>query len=218
MLFPDDPQFSQEYARARLAPIQPRLLACVQRAWQTLEQICGVADTVGAALAHNGARATLMNSLVVEEIRREFPPLHDPECTPFDGNGFLELQARKAGDPVRIDLRFKKFGSDGATMNLDTPAQREYRNQLAFTGIGDASHVLRLSISWCWDAAATELQDIRVIYLKGYETEWFYSMLGDADEGSAGIPMPAPAVPPSSGTRYRKAADTSQARRSEGSA
>lgn len=218
MLFPDDPQFSQDYARVRLAPIQARFLACVQRAWRTLEQICGVDETVGPALAYNGVRAHLMNSLVVEQIRREFPPLQDPDHTTFDGNGFLELQVRTAGDPVRIDLRFKKFGSDGTTMNLDTRSQREYRNQLPFTGIGDARHVLRLSVSWDWNAAATDLQDVRVIYVKGYEVEWFFSIVSDTGEDFGTIPMPTPALPPDNTTRYRKSGDASQARRSEGSA
>lgn len=219
MLFPNDPQFSQSFAQSRLGPIHNRLLGCVTQAWDTLGQIGQVADEVGPALSYKGTRAYLMNALVVENVRREFPQNHDSGYEPVDGNGFLELQVPLPSDNVRIDLRFKMCGSDGATMNLDTPAQKVYRNQLPFTGIGDADKVLRLSVSWRWDAAAADLDDVRVTYLKGYEPEWSYSILRDAGEGTADItPMPTPAVPPASGTKYRKAIEHKEIGRKKGTA
>jgi hypothetical protein len=115
----------------------------------------------------------------------------------------MELQVIEPGDPVRIDIRFKKFDRNGQTMNSVTPAQNQYRNQLPMLGLGDASGVLRLSVAWRENAAATDLEDVRVIYVKDYEAEWFYS-ISNADGGEATTPMPVPAQPPEGGTTYRK--------------
>lgn len=201
MLFPDDPHFSENDARRRLAAVNSRVHRCVMAAMEDINLACKTVERLGPALAYNGSRAHVFNALVVESIRREF--FGDEANVVTEDRGFLELMVGLGGE-VRTDLRFKKLDSENNTMNLATAAQDQYRNILPMAGGGDAERILRLTIGWRWNAAATEVVDVRVVYVKGYDVAWSYS-LDDDVAASGAVPMPAsPMEPTGGGMKYHK--------------
>lgn len=193
VLFPDDPFFPEDDARRALKRIVSRLRRCVKDGFAAHLAACAAVEVLGPALDYLGTRAHFINALVVEMIRREFPPgergLHTT-----DENGFFELQVITKGIDVQVDLRFKLVDESGRSRNADTGNQWFYRNQLSLSGDGDTARIARLTVGWRWNVAATDLKDIVIVYAKGDEPVWQYSILAEdgQDDGPGSLPIPTP--------------------------
>lgn len=173
LLFADDPLAYEEDSRRVMSPFLPRIRRCVERAFRDYLKACRAVKALGPALDYQGSRPHCINALVVERIRREFAR-SSREVRVTEENGFLELQILDARRRLRYDLRFKLVDASGHSCNSDTTAQRDYRNQLPLLGDGDARRVVRLTIGWRWNVAATELVEVCVVYEKGDDVLWKY--------------------------------------------
>ena len=181
-LFPGDPILTEAQAREHLGPVTPMLRRCVVEAFEIKKQATELfCPTFATALDYMGTRQKLMNGLVVGRVYEVFTGVPGVEIR--EVNGFTELRI----DGV-IDLRFKLVDKAGRSRNMDTPAQKAYRNHVPLLGVGRLD-VMRLTIGWVWDAAATRLEDIVIVFLKGDDPIWKYSIL-DADEGAQVIRLP----------------------------
>jgi len=180
-LFPGDPILTEAQAHQHIDRIAPRLCSCVAGAFEFMKSTAAEIPTFATALDYMVTRPMLMNALVVARVHEEFADLQDIET--HEGNGFTELRV----DGV-IDLRFKLVDRAGRTQNMDTPAQKRYRNLLPQTGIRKL-YVMRLTVGWRWDAAATRLEDISIVFLKGDDPIWKYSIL-NVDDASQVIRLP----------------------------
>lgn len=191
-LFPGDPILTEAQARQHIDPIAPGLCSCVTGAFEIMKSDAAASPTKATALDYMGTRPMLMNALVVARVHEEFGGVPDVEIR--EPNGFAELRV----DGV-IDLRFKHVDRVGRSRNMDTPAQKCYRNLLPQDGIGKLD-VMRLTVGWRWDAAATRLEDILVVFLKGADPIWKFSIRDVVDGGQAiRLPKDGDKTPP---TRY----------------
>jgi hypothetical protein len=213
-LFPDDPYFDPAYVKKCLRGIHVRLEKCAGQAMSAHNVMCAASGLAGGALGYCGTRAHLINSLMVEAVRQEFGE------DVVDVNGFAELQVHPHDEDVRLDLRFKKQNDDGETMNIHTGAQNSYRYQncLPWKGAGDAARVIRLTVSWRFNATATEYEALCVVYMKGYQQEWAYDIRNAADdEGTAPMPVPMPqgGLPGAGGMRFQSKDKKAKANKTE---
>jgi hypothetical protein len=201
MLFPGDTNFTPAQAKLILSRIEPRLTRCVREAKDALLLACGVVEIMAPALDYLGARAHLLNALVVEMIRREFAGPEDG-LNLTEENGFLELQVTTEGFDVRADLRFKAVDVEGRSCNAGTKNQWVYRNQLPLIGDDHAQYIARLTLGWRLNVTATDLEDINIVYLKGEDPLWQYSVNTDLPPDSHPIQAPDTAPDTGSGTKY----------------
>lgn len=195
-LFPGDPILTEAQAREHLEQVTPRLRSCVSEAFDIVKQAAALWSTFATALDYMGTRQKLMNGLVVARVYEVFTGATDVQIR--EASEFTELRV----DGV-IDLRFKLVDKAGRSQNKDTPAQKAYRNLLPRLGIGKLD-VMRLTVGWVWDTAVTRLEDIMVVFLKGDDPVWKYS-IRDADEGNQVVKFPRDGdkTPP---TRYASTA------------
>lgn len=190
VLFPGDPFFTEDDARKFINPIEDRLRTCVVDGFADHVRACQLIEAFGPSLDYLGGRAKVINSLVVEHVRREFAEPSD-EISTTDENGFLELQLRRARETYGVDVRFKMVDKAGRIQATDTDAQWNYQNQLPLIGPGDAGRFARVTLGWRWDAAATALEDVCVVYAKGNDPVWLYSIL-NTEEPPQAMPILAP--------------------------
>lgn len=197
-LFPQDRGPSEDDTKRILDRISPTLCDCVLDSFDAVK--AAAADPrIASALDYMATRQKLMNATVVESVRLEFASVADVEVK--DENGFLEL--RVDGE---IDLRFKHVTGTGRSRNLETSAQKRYRNQLPMYG-DVILDVVRLTVGWRWDLAATRITEIVVVFVKGDETVWKYSILDQAEDGPS-LPRllsPTDSDDGEATTRYRSA-------------
>lgn len=175
VLFPADPIVEMDDAQARLENIAPRLRECVLDAFSLAKTLAVEHSLVADALDYMATRQKFINALVVARVRREFDGDRTNGVEPHDENGFLEL---RVGD--RLELRFKHVDGAGHSRNTGTTAQRKYRNLLPLVG-EDTLDLMRLTVGWRWDIAATEIQDIVVVFEKGDAAVWQFSILKDRE-------------------------------------
>lgn len=193
ILFPDDSYLPEDEARKKLEKYEPGLRDCVSRAFEAICEAGRSVPILGRAMP-GSLMAQMMNAVVVQAIREFYDGRED--CLALDERGFLELQV--GGE---IDLRFKLVNRSGRSRNYPTQTDRQYRNQLPLNG-DDVVETARVTVGWRWNASATELEDISVVYAKGDNTEWMYS-ISDADEASDAISAPTPVLPSSGDSAAR---------------
>lgn len=186
-LFPEDPIFPESEAREHLAPIEARLRHCVLEGWRIVKELGNANPVVGSAYDYLGTRAHLVNAVIVVLVRREFDDAY-PGLYVTTINRFVELHVEGV-----IDLRFKLVDKAGRSSNYPTDTSLRYRNQLPLFGDQQVLDVARITIGWRWDESATKIEDISVIYAKGDEPLWSYSIL-EPQEGRVAIPLPQRSV------------------------
>lgn len=200
MLFPGDPDFQEAEARAELAPLHDVLREIVVEAADTLKSVGRDHPELGLAFEYLALRQHTLNSLVVVKVQSAVTAGRMPDADISTTNRFIELKLDT------IDLRFKQIRKDGTTANYPTETSLKYKNQLPLLGDATTLDRARLTLGWRWNVAATDIADIVVVYAKGDDTRWMYSIL-HVDEQPLGIETtgsPAPQVP-SIRLRRRKA-------------
>ncbi|UCE61670.1 MAG: hypothetical protein JSU63_07960 [Phycisphaerales bacterium] len=180
-LFPGDPILNESQVHERLDRIVDKIRSCITGAFGIMNGTASSTPMFATALDYKGTRPMVMSGLVFAHIHKEFAGVPDVEIR--NVNGFVELRV----DGV-IDLRFKLVDKAGRTQNMDTLAQKQYRNLLPLDGVGKLD-VMRLTVGWRWDAAATRLEDIQIVFLKGDDPVWKYSVL-DAEEATQVLRLP----------------------------
>jgi len=170
----------------------------VRDAFNGVVATCQAVPEAGPALDYMGSRAKYLNALVVEMVRREFADDKSIEVT--EENRFLELRLRRDGHSIRVDLRFKLIDENDQIKNRDTDAQWLYRNQQLLLGEADVTSVARVTVGWRWNIAATALDDIKIVYAKGDEVLWSYSIVDEGKDGDGATKIvPSPVDRPSAG-------------------
>ena len=195
MLFPDDPYLSESEVRDLLEPLHPYFLDCVLVSFETINDACHTHPLLGQAI-DGSPRAHLMNALVVELVRQRLDA-ENRAVQILDNHGFLELRVQDA-----IDVRFKKVDESGRSCNYPTKTDWHYRNQLPLFG----DHIIetaRVTLGWRWDVTATEIADVTIVYAKGDDIMWQYSIIDEAADGvMPAAPMPSDDPIESQGASY----------------
>ena len=176
MLFPEDPVFPEAEARKLFAPIEGRLQRCVLNGFARVKALGDSDPILAGALDYKGTRPALVNSVIVELVQREFAE-DSPNLRIVTLHQFVELQV----DGV-IDLRFKHVDKAGRTSNYPTETSRRCKNQLPLFGEDEELTVARMTLGWRWNLTATEIEDISVIYAKGDDPLWTFSILEERDD------------------------------------
>lgn len=184
LLFPGDPVLPEDEARKLLARIVPLIRECVRDAFDTMRRMAAGDSDVAGAYDYLGTRQKMVNSLVVTKIRRRFS-VNECGVEVRESSGFLVLRVQR-----RCDLRFKLVDESGRSKNQETVAQRRYRNLQRLEGIGRLD-VMRLTVGWRWDVAATELEDIEIVFEKGDFAVWKFSILHDDEQLGKVVQRPA---------------------------
>lgn len=188
MLFPGDPDFQESEARAELTPIHEVLRNIVLDAVDTLMSAGRDYPDLALAYEYMSLRQHALNSLVVVKVQDAVASGTVPDAEITRAHSFLELKTD------RIDLRFKQVRRDGSTSNYPTRSNFLYKNQLTLLGDDTKLDRVRLTLGWRWDVAATQIADIVVVYAKGDDTQWMYSILR-ADEQPMVLTTTKPRVP-----------------------
>lgn len=203
-LFPQDRGPSKHDAKRHLDRISPMLRDCVLDAFDVAKAAGAAHPLMAGAFDYMQTREKLMNSLVVASVRSEFASVADIEMK--DENGFLELIV-----DAEFDLRFRHASGTGRSHNSETAAQKRYRNQLPMFGEAILD-VVRLTVGWRWDVAATRITEIVVVFVKGDHPVWQYSILDQAEDEDEddGLSIRRPVSPNDSddseaATRYHSA-------------
>lgn len=189
VLFPCDPVLSKEQAQERLQHVSPLIAECILDSFEQLKNVALAGRTLPSALDYMATRQKLMNSIVVECIRPVFAG-GDQGGRIHEEKGFLEL---RVGDD--IDVRFKHLDKDGKSANANTVAQKLYRNNLPRGGDGDRLQVMRLTIGWRWDIAATRITDILAVFEKGEAPAWSFSLLDGQRPDTIVLPESTEIIP-----------------------
>lgn len=185
MLFPDDPEFLESDAKRELQPIHDELCDAVLYCQDMIKRLSATDPLVAKSFEYLATRQHLMNSLVVERVKELVTEGRLGEVEVVLQRRFLELRFDS------IDLRCKKIAPDGSTSNYPTRSNRDYRNQLplSFDGLPAVTYRARLTLGWLWNVAATEIEDVRIVYAKGDMTLWQYSILKADTEGVIARPI-----------------------------
>lgn len=174
-LFPKDPVFPEAEARKHLAPFEARLRRCVLDGFAKVKALGDSGAVWAGALEYLGTRPALVNAVIVALVQHEFASDY-PNLRIVTDHQFLELQVNDV-----IDLRFKLVDRSGRSSNYPTATSRRYKNQLPLWGEEENLPVARLTLGWRWNSAATEIEDISVIYAKGDDPLWLFSILDEED-------------------------------------
>jgi hypothetical protein len=215
MLFPDDPCFSESEARKHLGSLEDLLRSCVLEAATTILDAGREFPLLGKAYEYLSTRQHVMNSAVVELVKEKFGTGDLEDVQISTDKHFVELRVNGA-----IDLRFKQIDKSGRTANYPTQTSWLYNNQLPLSGDQKTLDVARLTLGWRWNVTATEIADVEVVYRKGDETQWKYSILenGEIQRGEGGMPIVTPPAPktPTGRTEYEVPGKTTKKKDQEG--
>jgi len=176
---------SETEARSILRPFERLLFECVLDAWASWSSICASHPHVRIASRGRG-RSGLVYELIVENVRTRFQEIKNVAVT--EARGFVEIYI-----DGKVALRFKKVNNKLRSSNYPTKQQLLYSNQLPL--FGDSLVAARLTVGYQLDPTASEITKVAVIYPKGRNPVWAYTIGGENDTDVGALQFPAPVSP-----------------------
>ena len=176
---------TQQDARRSLAEFEPALNACVTAAWDDFHSI----DPEIRAHQRAGARATIVNSLVIKHARRLLGGLPGVVCV--DGRQVFTVRIRE-----EWVVKFKKLGRGLQVSSTGTQQALAFEDQSPHELALIPDEATHLHVGYVLNHTGTDLASVHVACPNGTRgNHWAYELRGDVASGSAPVALPTATGP-----------------------
>jgi len=175
-------QNSEAYVLAVLGRHQGQLLAAVQAAWRSWIGLMGNFPD-----AHPRLRRTVIQCLIVKEVRERFANVPGVRALDTADGRFLLVVERRRGIPDLV-VQFKFLDDSYHTRNFRTPTAIAFDKQRPLPGLPKA---LRVTVGYRPDLAEVQLAGVFVVLAVARRIQWMYELTA-ATEKVTPLPMQPP--------------------------